>query len=150
VNLCDGADQADARSRVGAAMSSGSALASYECWIRAQGGDPSEEALPQAPVVREVLAPRDGAVTRLGALAVGVASVHLGAGRAVKDAPIDHAVGIVCRAKRGDRVAAGDVLAEIHAGDAATAEAAVAEVEAAYELGYEAPEPVGVILATVT
>ena len=131
-------------------MSSGSALESYERWIRAQGGDPSEEALPHAPVVREVLAPRDGAVTRLGALAVGVASVHLGAGRAVKDAPIDHAVGIVCRAKRGDRVAAGDVLAEIHAGDGPAAEAAIAEVEAAYELGDEAPEPVGVILATVT
>ena len=150
VTLCDGAEQADARSRVEAAMRSGSALESYERWIRAQGGDPSEGALPHAPVVREVLAPRDGAVTRLGALAVGVASVHLGAGRAVKDAPIDHTVGIVCRAKRGDRVAAGDVLAEIHAGDAPAAEAAVAEVEAAYELGDEAPEPVGVILATVT
>jgi pyrimidine-nucleoside phosphorylase len=150
VTLVDGADPAEARSRVETALGDGSALETYERWIRAQGGDPSEAALPSAPVIREVTAPRGGAVTRLGALAVGVASVHLGAGRPVKDAPIDHAVGIVCRAKRGDRVAAGDTLAEIHAADEQAADAAVAEVEAAYELGDEAPEPVGVILATVT
>ncbi len=79
-----------------------------------------------------------------------MASVHLGAGRAVKDAPIDHAVGIVCRAKRGDRVAQGDVLAEIHARDDASADAAVAEVDAAYELADEAPPPGGVILETLS
>jgi pyrimidine-nucleoside phosphorylase len=150
LTLADGAGDGDARSRVESALDDGSALEAYERWVRAQGGDPSEDALPHAPVVRQVIAPRDGAVTRLGALAVGIASVHLGAGRAVKDAAIDHAVGIVCRAKRGDRVAAGETLAEIHAADVPAAEAAVAEVEAAYELGDEPPEPVGVILATVT
>ncbi len=149
VALCDGVDEGEARSRTEAVLADGSALQAYERWIEAQGGDPSEDALPRAPVLREVTAPRDGAVTRLGALAVGVASVHLGAGRAVKDAAIDHSVGIVCRAKRGDRVAAGDVLAEIHALDDAAAAAAVAEVEAAYVLGDEAPEPTGVILETL-
>jgi thymidine phosphorylase len=78
-----------------------------------------------------------------------MASVHLGAGRAVKDAPIDHAVGIVCHAKRGDAVAAGDVLAEVHARDDAAADAAIAEVSAAYELADEAPQPTGVILETL-
>jgi pyrimidine-nucleoside phosphorylase len=149
VALCDGVDEGEARSRTEAVLADGSALQAYERWIEAQGGDPSEDALPRAPVLREVTAPRDGAVTRLGALAVGVASVHLGAGRAVKDAAIDHSVGIVCRAKRGDRVDAGDVLAEIHALDDTAADAAVAEVEAAYVLGDEAPEPSGVILETL-
>ncbi|HEY8193166.1 MAG TPA: thymidine phosphorylase, partial [Gaiellaceae bacterium] len=149
VTLCDGADERGARARVETALNDGSALESYDRWVKAQGGDPSEEALPRAPLVREVIAGRDGVVTRLGALAVGIASVHLGAGRAVKDAPIDHAVGIVLRSKRGDSVAAGDVLAEIHASDEPTADVAMAEVEAAYELGDAAPEPVGVILATV-
>jgi pyrimidine-nucleoside phosphorylase len=149
VALCDGAEPAEARSRVEAVLKDRSALETYERWVRAQGGDPDEEALPRAPVIREVTAPREGAVAGLGALAVGMASVHLGAGRAVKDAPIDHAVGIVCRAKRGDRVGAGDLLAEIHAGDDAAAEAAVAEVEAAYELADDAPPPRGVVLETL-
>jgi pyrimidine-nucleoside phosphorylase len=149
VVLCDGADPAEARARVEEALRDGAALAAYERMVEAQGGDPAEERLPTAPVVREVTAHRDGAVARLGALAVGMASVHLGAGRAVKDAPIDHAVGIVCHAKRGDAVAAGDVLAEVHARDDAAADAATAEVSAAYELADEAPQPTGVILETL-
>ena len=149
VALCDGVDAEEARSRTETALRDGSALEAYERWIRAQGGDPSEDALPRAPVVREVSAQKDGTVTRLGALAVGIASVHLGAGRAVKDAPIDHSVGIVCRAKRGDKVAAGEILAEIHALDGASADAAVAEVQAAYTLDTDAPEPTGIILETL-
>ena len=50
------------------------------------GGDPDEAALPRAPFVREVFAPRAGHVQRLGALAVGLAALHLGAG-------LGHAVG---------------------------------------------------------
>ena len=150
VALCDDVAVEEARSRTETALRDGSALQAYERWIRAQGGDPSQDALPQAKVVREVTAPQDGAVTRLGALAVGVASVHLGAGRTVKDAPIDHSVGVVCRAKRGDEVAADDVLAEIHALDDTSADAAVAEVQAAYTLAADAPEPTGIILETLT
>jgi pyrimidine-nucleoside phosphorylase len=150
VTLCDGGDLSDARARVVATLDDGSALDAFGRWVRAQGGNPDEDALTQAPVVRELTASRDGAVARLGALAVGMASVHLGAGRAVKDAPIDHAVGIVCRAKRGDTVDQGDVLAEIHARNDASADAAVAEVEAAYELADEAPPADGVILETLS
>jgi pyrimidine-nucleoside phosphorylase len=150
VALCDGIGAEEARSRVETALRDGSALQAYDRWVRAQGGDPSEDVLPRAPIVREVTAPQDGAVARLGALAVGVASVHLGAGRAVKDAPIDHSVGIVCHAKRGDRVAAGNVLAEIHALDDTSADAAAAEVQAAYTLDADAPEPSGIILETLT
>jgi pyrimidine-nucleoside phosphorylase len=150
VSLCDDVALRQARTRVEAALADGSALDTYGRWVSAQGGEADEDALPRAPVVREVTADREGTVARLGALAVGVASVHLGAGRVVKDDAIDHAVGIVCRAKRGDRVAVGDVLAQVHARDEASAEAAVAEVEAAYELADEAAAPGGVILETLT
>jgi pyrimidine-nucleoside phosphorylase len=76
--------------------------------------------------------------------------MRLGAGRIVKEDVIDHAVGIVCLRKRGDRVAAGDTLAEIYAQDEASAQGAVAEVKAAYELTDEEPKAVGVILETLT
>ena len=150
VALCDSAEPGEARRRVEEALGNGSALEAYERWIRAQGGDPDEQALPTAPLVREVAAPRDGVVARVGALGVGMASVHLGAGRTVKDEPIDHAVGVVCHAKRGDRVAAGDTLAEIHARDDGAADVAAEEVGAAYEVADDAPEPAGVILETLS
>ena len=145
-----GVDIEDGRRRVEAAMADGSATAAYDRWIRAQGGDPDVSVLPVAPVVREVLAPRDGVVTRLGALAVGIAALELGAGRQTKEDAIDPAVGIVCRAKRGEGVAKGDVLAEVHARDAADAERTVRAVLAAYELGEDAPADHGILLDVVT
>src|SRR5205823_7591729 len=144
-----GLDEDVGRSRAVAAVEDGSALAMYERWIAAQGGDPSEDALPSAPVVREVAAPRDGHVRAIGAVAVGVAALHLGAGRRTKEDSIDHAVGVRCLKKRGDRVAAGDPLAEVHARDETSATQACEEVRAAYELGDEPPRARPVVLETI-
>jgi pyrimidine-nucleoside phosphorylase len=144
-----GINQAQGRWRAEQAVADGSALEAYERWIHAQGGDPSENALPSAPVVCEVTAPRAGWVRRLGAIQVGVAALHLGAGRATKEAEIDHAVGVVCLKKRGDEVAPGDVLAQVHARDDASAEEAAREVLAAYELGDEQGRPHGIVLDTI-
>ena len=74
---------------------------------------------------------------------------HLGAGRRTKEDSIDHAVGVVCRAKRGASVAAGDVLAEVHARDEASGAEAVAAVLAAYELGDEPPREHPILLDVV-
>jgi pyrimidine-nucleoside phosphorylase len=134
-----GVDEDDGRRLAGQAVADGSAADVWSRWIAAQGGDPDEDAMPVAPVVQEVVAPRAGHVTRLGAIAVGVAALHLGAGRAAKDDEIDHAVGVVCRRKRGDAVDEGEVLAEVHARDDASAAAAVEEVLAAYEIGDAPP-----------
>jgi pyrimidine-nucleoside phosphorylase len=150
VELSDGVDAAEARSRVESALRDGSALDAYERWIRAQGGDPAEEALQRAPVTETVTAHRDGYVGRLGALAIGTAAMRLGAGRTTKDDTIDHAVGIVCLRKRGDRVEAGDVLAEVHARDEPAAEVVVDEVRGAYELVDEVPATRSVVLETLS
>jgi pyrimidine-nucleoside phosphorylase len=139
----------EARRRVEQAIADGSALKAYERWIAAQGGDPDEGALPTAPVVREANASRAGTVASLGAVRVGNAALRLGAGRRTKDDEIDHSVGIVLRKKRGDEVAAGDTVAEIHARDEAAADAAIEEVLAAYELGDEAPPERSVILDVI-
>ncbi|MDX6388407.1 MAG: pyrimidine-nucleoside phosphorylase [Gaiellaceae bacterium] len=145
-----GIDEPEGRRRADAVVQDGSALALYERWISAQGGDPSEAALPTAPVVRTVSANAEGFVTAIGATDIGMAALRLGAGRQTKDASIDHAVGILCLKKRGDAVAAGDVLAEVHARDEVAAEQAEAEVRAAYELGDEAPGARPIVLETIT
>ena len=139
-------DEAEGRRRAEEAVADGSALAAWNRWIEAQGGDPDEGALPGAPVVRTVAAPRAGTIVRLGAIRVGNAAVHLGAGRRTKDDPIDHAVGVVCLRKRGDRVEQAEPLAEVHARNEASADEAAAEVLAAYELGDEPGPERGVLL----
>ena len=144
-----GIDVEEGRRRAEDAVADGSALAAYERWIRAQGGDPDPGVLPRAQVVLPVLASRAGFVTRLGATAVGVAALHLGAGRRTKEDSIDHAVGVVCHVKRGASVAAGDVLAEVHAADETAGADAVAAVQDAYELGDEPPREHPILLDVV-
>jgi pyrimidine-nucleoside phosphorylase len=144
-----GVDESEGRRRAETTLHDGSALELYERWVQAQGGDPREDALPRAPVVRAVAAPAGGIVQALRALPVGIAALELGAGRLRKDDSIDHAVGIVCLRKRGDEVQGGEPLAEIHARDEAAAGRAAAAVLAAYELGPEPPEPRSIVLDVV-
>jgi pyrimidine-nucleoside phosphorylase len=144
-----GVDRTEGRRRAEQAIADGSAIDAYERWVKAQGGNPDESALPKAPLIREVFAARAGYVQRLPALRIGLAALHLGAGRRTKDDAVDHAVGIVCRRKRGDSVEEGEPLAEIHAHDQASADAAAAAVHDAYELGDEPPREIPIVLETI-
>jgi thymidine phosphorylase len=113
----------------------------YETWCRmisAQGGDP-EAALPSPSHVHVVKAPESGVLTRLDAYAVGVAAWRLGAGRTRKEDPVQHAAGILCHAKPGDHVSAGDPLLELHTDTPELVEAALAVLPDAFEIGDAAP-----------
>jgi pyrimidine-nucleoside phosphorylase len=134
-----GVDLVEGRRLAEEATTDGSARETYERWIRTQGGDPDLDALPKAPVVREVVSPRAGIVTRLGAHKIGVASLELGGGRRTTEDEIDHAVGVVCSAKRGQTVEEGQVLADVHARDEDSAARAVEAVLAAYSITDEPP-----------
>ena len=107
------------------------------------------QALPRAPVTRHVPASAGGFVQRNATTAIGEAALGLGAGRLRKEDDIDHAVGIVCVAKRGDEVGVGDVLAEIHARTEESAEAAAAEVSAAYRVGQKRPDDIPIVLDVI-
>ena len=143
-------DEETGRERALAAIQDGSALAVYERWITAQGGNPAEDALPVAPVVRAVPAPRAGFIRAIGAVDIGMAALRLGAGRRTKDEGIDHAVGVMCLAKRGDAVEGGQPLAEVHARDDDSAAGAADEILAAYTFGHEAPADTPIVLETIS
>jgi pyrimidine-nucleoside phosphorylase len=146
LSLADlGLDEEAARERATASLADGTALEAYERWILAQGGAPDPALLPRAPVVRDVVAPSDGHVRAVRAREVAEVAMQLGAGRERKEDPVDHAVGVVCRAKRGDRVEAGQPLAEIYARDEVAAASAAPALLAAYEIGDE-PEPRPLVL----
>jgi thymidine phosphorylase len=98
------------------ALLDGRAMDSWRAMISAQGGDP-DAPLPRAAEVHVVNAEADGVLTRLDALAVGVAAWRLGAGRARQQDPVSAGAGVVMLAKPGDVVRAGEPLLELHADD---------------------------------
>jgi pyrimidine-nucleoside phosphorylase len=151
VSLSDlGIDAEEGERRAERAIEDGSALAAYERWITAQGGDPSLDVLREAPVRTELTADRAGFVARISALGVGRVALELGAGRRTKEDTIDHAVGIRCFAKRGDRVEEGQPLAEIHARDQTSAEQAVDQIRPLIEISDESGPPRPIVLETLT
>jgi len=103
------------------ALASGRALDVFIKMVAAQGGDAAvikeTSLLPGAPFVREIAAGEDGYVARMDAEKCGIAAGILGAGREVKDSPIDHAAGIMLKKKPGDPVKKGETIAELHSSD---------------------------------
>lgn len=99
-------------------IANGKGLEKLKEFIKAQGGDISAiddfSKFPKAKYIEEVVAPRDGYITKIKAEAFGLIVMELGAGRATKESEIDLAVGLVLNKKRSDKVNKGDVLAYIH------------------------------------
>jgi pyrimidine-nucleoside phosphorylase len=96
------------------ALRSGAGRETFERMLAAQGGH-LERGLPVASVQRPVPSPAAGYVESIDALAVGLASLDLGAGRVRKDDKVDHAAGLVIQALVGAHVRAGEPLAVVHA-----------------------------------
>ncbi len=107
------------------AIADGSAFEKFRVLVQAQGGDVSyvddPDKFPRAKFVEVVKAPRSGWLAHVDARSVGEASVSLGAGRAKKSDPVDHAVGFVIHHKVGDKVEKGEPLFTVHANDEAKA-----------------------------
>jgi thymidine phosphorylase len=95
------------------ALGDGRAMDAWRKMIRAQNGDPDAH-LPVARETDVVTAERDGVLTALDALAVGVAAWRLGAGRAAKHHSVQAGAGVQLHAKPGDRVRAGQPLLTLH------------------------------------
>jgi len=116
------------------ALRDGRAMDVWRSMIAAQGGD-SSAPLPSASERHVVTAPASGVLTRLDAMAVGVAAWRLGAGRARKEDAVSAGAGVVMLAKPGDEVREGDPLLELHADDQALFERALHSLEGGYDIG---------------
>ncbi|MCA9608666.1 MAG: thymidine phosphorylase [Myxococcales bacterium] len=131
--------EAEARAKMQATLDDGSARAKLAEIIAAQGGDArvveAADRLPKAKTRLRVLAPKAGFVHGIDALEVGLTGVAMGAGRTRADQDVDPAVGVVLHAVRGDRVAEGDTLAELHVQSKGKAEKEhAARIAAAYTI----------------
>lgn len=119
-------NMSEAWQRVAQAVGSGAGVAKLAEVIAAQGGDARQiehpELLPSAPVHTMLAAPRSGYIGGIEAEQVGLASMHLGAGRFKKGDAIDHRTGLILQAKIGDYLQEGEPLVEIHARTGAEAD----------------------------
>ena len=147
-NMLDLAGVRDAD--VEAALADGRAMDRWRAMIREQGGDP-DAPLPRAAHTHRVLAEADGTVAGMDALAVGVASWRLGAGRAVKEDPVQAGAGVEIHAKPGERVTKGQPLLTLHTDDEWRIPRALEALSGAIEIADGvAPEPRRVVLETVS
>jgi len=119
---------------VEAALTNGRAMDSWRAMISAQGGDP-DAALPVARETEVVTADRDGILVKQEALPFGVAAWRLGAGRARKEDPVQHAAGIDLHVKPGDTVAKGQPLFTLSADEPARFARALEALEGAWAIG---------------
>lgn len=135
----------EARMLAEKSITDGSALRKLRILVEAQDGnvsfidDPSK--FPRAKFISVVEAPRSGYISQVQARSVGEAAVTLGAGRAKKSDPVDHAVGFVIHKKVGDRVEMGEALFTVHANDESKLAEAREAVLAAYSFSDDVITP---------
>ncbi|SDC11794.1 thymidine phosphorylase [Nocardioides lianchengensis] len=114
-------------------LASGRAMDAWRAMISAQGGDPSAK-LPVARESHVVAAPSTGVLTRLDAMAVGLAAWRLGAGRARKEDPVQAGAGVVWHARPGDQVTEGQPLLTLLTDEPARFDRALASLEGGYDV----------------
>jgi thymidine phosphorylase len=124
-----GVDDVDPADR----LADGSAMDVWRRMIAAQGGDP-DAPMPTARETHVVTAPATGTLSRLDAMAVGLAAWRLGAGRARKEDPVQAAAGVEMLAKPGDRVSAGQDLLRLHTDEPERIERALAALRDGIEV----------------
>ena len=142
-----------ALTRVREALDSGAALERLRLMIDAQGGDSSviddESLLAIGRHTYDVIAPKAGYITHMNTEQCGIASVMLGAGRTIKDGPIDYSAGIIMHKKTSDAITEGESIATLYASDESLlANAANTYIEA-ITIGEEMPNVVDTILDIV-
>ena len=118
-------------------LADGSAMDVWKAMIRAQDGDPDAE-LPTARESHVVTAASSGVLTRLDAMAVGMAAWRLGAGRARKEDPVQAGAGVVWHARPGDEVTEGQPLMTLLTDEPERFDRALASLEGGYDV-----EPAG-------
>ena len=122
---------------VAVALKDGRAMDKWRAMISAQGGDPDAK-LPVAKETQTVVAESDGVISELDALAVGLASWRLGAGRARKEDPVQFGAGVTLHAQLGDTVKKGAQLYTLHTDEPGRFARAAETIAKAYKIESQA------------
>ena len=142
-------ERSSARAIAQAALEDGRAAERFGQMVSALGGptdfvEKHQSYLPKAQLMLEVPAPNAGYVAAIETRDIGLSVVELGGGRRVSSDEVNPSVGLTRLAPIGAKLEAGDPMAVIHADSQSAADAAMAQVLAAYSFG-EKPEPTPVV-----
>jgi pyrimidine-nucleoside phosphorylase len=141
------------RKRAKASIEDQSALKKLGELIEKQGGDAEViqdyGIFSRAPIEHEVLSEFDGYVESIRTDSIGTVSMILGAGREIKESPIDHSAGIILNKKRGSRVKKGDLLGKLYTRRADKLEEAENIFKDSYRFSKEQPEGKPLILSYI-
>ena len=143
INAKIAANSADANQRIEEALASGKAAEQFNRMIAALNGptdyiDKPWACMPKAEVVKDVVVAKSGVINAMQTRDVGLSVVELGGGRLSNTDSVDHSVGFDHILPLGSRVSAGDVVAQVHAKDEASAEKASQQFLDALDVAEEA------------
>ena len=130
-------------------LADGSAMDAWRRMIAAQGGDP-DAVLPTARHTESVTAAETGTVTRLDAMAVGMAAWRLGAGRAKQGEPVQAGAGVEIHVRPGEQVTAGQPLVTLHTDEPDRFERAKASLHGGIDIGEHAVTAPEVVIDRIT
>jgi len=128
-------------------LKNGSALKKFEQIVKAQNGK-LEKGLPKATSIETVAAERDGFFNYLDLEKIGLACVHLGAGRAFQTDVLDHSAGLEVFCEQGRRVMKGQTLFHVHHSRKSQLAHALATLSESYVIG-DQPSPRSPLIAKV-
>lgn len=136
------------------AIKDGSALKKFADMIHAQGGDEryiyNTELFDKPEYNKVWISDKDCYIEKMNTEMCGRTAVILGAGREVKDSPIDFTAGIMFYKKTGDYVKKGEKIAEVFSSDKDKLEAGFESLKAAYTVGDKKVKKMKEIIAYVT
>ncbi|MEX3011037.1 thymidine phosphorylase [Hoeflea sp. TYP-13] len=147
-------DSQAAHSKARDALQSGRASECFSRMVKALGG-PADfverhgDYLPKAAIVRDIPIDRQGYVSAIDARGIGLAVVALGGGRTRPQDGVDPSVGLTDLAVHGTKLAAGDIIARVHASSEEAASEAAQTVLQCYTLSESPPDGTDVILSKV-
>ena len=118
----------------------GTAMDRFRRLVAAQGGDLSVP-LPIGSCTETVTAGRGGTMGDIDAMAVGLATWRLGAGRSRPGEPVQPGAGIRIHRRPGEPVAAGEPLFTLYTDTAERFGAAMAELDGGFSVGDAPPVP---------
>ena len=112
ISMAKGISIKEANKLVLEALNTGRAYEKFLEFVKAQGGDINGLKISDKTI--DIKSTKEGRLTKIKALNLGMLSVTLGAGRLSKEDKIDYSVGIVIKKHINDYVNIGDVLCTLY------------------------------------
>lgn len=134
-------------------IADGSALEKLKLMVERQGGDGSyienPDQFEKAIYQHEIIANNSGYIGKMNTEECGKAAVLLGAGREVKDDPIDMTAGIQFNKKTGDVVKQGDIVAIAYSSSKEKLQQGVQKISDIYDIVDKRPQVVPEIIGYI-